>query len=272
MQFLMTAATKFCACVAIAALCAPRTLASSTPCTVNVLSQVERRAGNSSLADLLSPGVCPTPLRAAKRIFIGRVPHTGTRALEGADVRERLRVLLNAATHESADGRVHVPERIQLSQAGSDVTCAAIASRLLPHLNPQSTEKAECGLFHKLKPGTGIELVRAHWDPLLQSWDLTARCIRPEDCIPFLVRVPGQLTDQASAPGVISTLKKSDAEVLVHAGQKSEVIWESAGLRFALPSIVLGPGKAGDTVRVRLQSGRTMLAVVSAEGGLQVQQ
>ena len=107
------------------------------------------------------------------------------------------------------------------------------------------------------------------------SWLISARCIQPADCVPFLVRVPGPRSaenhalpsDSAQRPQRLS--EALSQKPLVHPGEPVTLLWDQDGIRLLVPAVCLDRGGAGDEVRARIEhGGRVVRAVVVGEGRL----
>ncbi len=272
---------------------------SQAACAASVLPDVEVGKAGFFLSDLLGPGTCPQLLTAAAQVRLGAAPLAGSvRVLEGSEVRallERVPGALNAAT------AIEVPERIRVRRAGKRASCAEIEDSMFPNpgslppdgvrLNPTNDGNAarreiECGAAQRILRGTRVEMTRSYWDPALASWEIRARCQRPEDCVPFLIRVaspaltttifPGRpLAEQNVSPGKAIEPRTDDAsrnqssQTLIRCGQTAILLWDAQGIRVVVPSVSLDAGNEGDMVRARIaRSGRVVRAIVTGAGRL----
>jgi hypothetical protein len=156
-------------------------------CRVTVAATVEV-SGEFSLADLFGSGGCPEMRRAAAKVILGSAPLAGSkRVLAGSAVRTTLQKLAARLRDAGASANIFVPERITVRRAGSRASCADI-TRGLPRTSPGV---AECGAADRVSQDAALEFSRPAWDPALGSWQLYARCVHPADCVPFVVRLPG---------------------------------------------------------------------------------
>ena len=250
------------------------------PCEANFLNSVELRGQELTLADVLDPGTCPSLLRSAAQVSLGKAPLEGCdRVLEGREVRalvDRIAFSKGIGIKIDGFGGGNVPERIVVRRSGSHLSCSDIAAKIISH-REQNVQNGgvNCGALRRIRKDVSLNTMRKSWDPALQSWEFTVRCARAMDCVPFLVRVAG--SDSGNPDGMLETWgaarsrPESIVNPLVHAGKKSTLLWDQDGIRVILPAICLDSGKQGDTVRVRLESGsRIMQATVTAEGTLVV--
>lgn len=251
------------------------------PCEVNFLRSVELQGEELSLADVLGPNTCPSLLRSAAQVSLGKSPLEGSsRVFEGTPIRalvdrvarsEGIRIKLGSVGYRD------VPERIVVRRAGLYLSCSDIAARVILH--PEETAvngEMNCGALGRIRKDVSLDSIRKTWDPALQSWDFTMRCARLTDCVPFLVRVAGSNSGRPQITAETSRGTRSRTESIVdsllHAGQKTTLLWEQDGIRMVLPAICLDAGRKGDTVRVRVASGsRIMQATVTAQGTLVVE-
>ena len=253
----------------------PRTSTGQASCRVTVEAQVEVAPGKLSLADLLSPDTCKEVVRAAAAIDLGRAPLAGSiRVLAGDEVRAHLEgLILKMLLPE-----VFVPERISIRRAGPRASCADLGARLLASAEivpsmPSAAHPIECGAGGRVAQQTPLRLTKAVWDPAHRSWDVSARCIRSADCVPFLLRVPGS---GALAERALASAAASKGEPLallekpvVRPGETVTLLWDQDGIRLTVPAVCLDAGAAGQRVRARIGSGgRTLPAIVLRAGML----
>src|ERR1700683_1507866 len=225
---------------------------------------VETEAGALTLADLLGRGACPQLRAAAARVQLGGVPRAGSvRVLH----RDEVRRLLEKLERESLSlekmslgkiGSMAIPERIVVRRRGATKSCAEIAGFVagsaaadeMATLARGWREDLDCAGARGIPEEAPLELGKSGWSVALERWEFALRCARPEDCIPFMVWVPG-------SKKAIAALALSQSEVrrraiasdefqglgdganggqrLVKAGQTAILTWAEAGMRGALP-------------------------------------
>lgn len=278
---------------------------SQPACHADVAATVEVSPRGFSLADLLAKDTCPALLRAAARLRVGAAPLMGsTRVLEAAEVRTLVQKA--AAGMPNVDGvstTMHVPERVTVRRAGPRASCADLARRLFmpsgktpapaglkrdPRSNsaPQeiTSPELECGAADHIPQWSTLERIKTTWNPGLDSWDVSLRCVHHPDCVPFLVRVrrgnaspetalnetPNTSRDlggYASAAPFHVVLGVGGAP-LVHRGQAVKLLWDQYGVRLLVPAICLDAGDEGQKVRARIRGGRIVSAIVVNAGEL----
>ena len=235
---------------------------------VEIPSVIELPNGQFFLADLLPVGTCPSLVHAAAQVRLGDVPAQGIpRILDGSEVRQRLQGIL--ANRLSGCGTVvlEIPERVVISHRGIQLSCSEFASRLLPDAERKVAGHAvQCGL-DGVRQEASLELLRKRWDPALQRWNFLARCVAPKDCVPFLMWQPNPDLQPSISPVPVFR-KGSEGVPVVHAGEKTNVIWNQDGIRLVLPGISLAPARAGQVIRVQLRAGRIVSATVAGPGTL----
>jgi hypothetical protein len=265
---------------------------------VVVRAAVEVAGPEVSLADLLAPSACPALLRAAARVRVGSTPLAGTvRVLEGDEVRAFLRKVQSSSGSGAVEwSSSRVPERVTIRRAGARASCAAIGKHILAAL-PAPAERTvpqsefACGGAGRIAEDSPLEPAKIAWNPALSSWEVSARCVRSADCVPFLVRVRGDnplpRTDRSvSSVGTINARPETKwpaprlhvAELfpeavkpLVRAGENATLSWDEAGIRLLVPVVCLEPGRVGQKVRARIvRGGRVVHAVVVSAGQLQM--
>lgn len=256
-----------------------------------------------SLADLLTAESCPALRRAAAAVWLGNSPQPGsTRVFDSSEIRRALQQLAWAkpAAEAAAEGHLPdrvvrdriVPERIVVRRAGAKASCSKIgdfvsrtlrarmpvdaslpAARELTTVQPLQGRELDCGGAGRIPRDAPLELIRVFWDPALQGWEYSLRCVRPSDCVPFLVRqIPS-----ASSPGAASQTasdlrfpkkrpRSANAPLAVQVGQTATLFWEQDGIRAVLPVTCLDRGAVGSLVRARTKNGNRILRaeVVSA--------
>ena len=204
----------------------------------------------------------------------------------GEELRARLE-RLGSSDPRKQELSVQVPERVVVRAAEGRASCAEIWASLasggapgVPTTRPQKPGEVTCGATERVRSHADFEAVRKSWDPLLASWNLVARCRRPEECVPFLVRVPGSTASQQFVrpssprkpkPGLIGppAALRLDRDLAVKPGQRVTLQWEERGIRLEIPVVCLDGGAKGDTVRARVgQRGRVLRAIVMDSGQL----
>jgi hypothetical protein len=271
---------------AVTLVAMPSWSAGQTACGPAVVRvAVEVTGPEVSLADLLAPSACPSLLRAARSVRLGSAPLAGSaRVLAGDQVRGLFQKV--ARDHRVASGLGAVPERITVRRAGGRASCAEIGSEILAALPAASSgaqtppaEGFDCASAERVPAGSAVEVTRIGWNPELNSWEVAARCVRPADCVPFLVRVRGgdAPAERARfAPHVRGAQRTRPgagpvAAAAVRAGQTATLTWDERGIRLLVPVICLEPGGIGENVRVRIRGGgRVLRAVVESAGELRV--
>lgn len=277
---------------------------------------VEIQSGNLSLADLLMPDTCSELRQAAAQLPLGATPLPGSvRVLEGREVRSALQKLVGSEPGRVRAAGMQVPERISVRRSGAHITCQEIAAVIEKDLRKRQPGKAgpsgqpivgdllaegpskknlDCSAAAHVPQGVSLEVANSSWDQALRSWNFSLHCLRPGECVPFLVRLPSQnpaLTAGRNSPatarvrtvlpvlvsGKVSPQDRerkelgirSQAAALVKSGQTATLIWDQEGIRLTLPVVCLEPGEAGQFVRTRLKGGgRIVRAQVMSTGML----
>lgn len=159
---------------------------------------------------------------------------------------------------------------------GNGLSCAEIGAKL----SLDAGSSLECGSAGRIPRRSLLEIVRRLWDPATRTLSLLVRCTRPDDCVPFLVRVSGKepvnsgtpLSHQAATkepPLATQSPRSDEAELAVHRGERVSLVWEDHGIRTVATAICLDPGREGEVVRARLaHTAHTFRAVVVARGQL----
>jgi hypothetical protein len=256
-----------------------------------------------SLADLLTAESCPALRRAAASVWLGNSPQPGSmRVFDSSEIRRALHQLALANPLATAAADIHfperivperiVPDRIVVRRAGAKASCGEIrdfvsrtlrarmpvdaslpAALELTTAQPLPGRELDCGRAGRIPRDAPLELMRVFWDPALQGWEYSLRCVRPSDCVPFLVRqIPA-----ASSPGAASQTasdlrfpknqpQSASAPLAVQVGQTATLFWEQDGIRAVLPVTCLDRGAVGSLVRARTKNGNRILRaeVVSA--------
>lgn len=256
-------------------------------CAVTGLSEVEASHTDLSLADLLSTNSCPELIRSAARIRLGAPPLAGSaRVFAGDQVRALLEQTIRTLPSKSRPVLVRVPERIRVRRGGTRLACVSIEAKVFDAPGAAPAE-ADCGAAGRIPEDASLALTHRHWDPALRSWVFSARCAHRGDCVPFLIRVRSSDLDEAPVassfsagnPGNFQGSLRSaagtgqrDHDLIVHAGERTSVLWDQDGIRLTMSAICLDSGRVGEIVRARLErSLRIVRAVVLNSHVLQVQ-
>ena len=255
-------------------------------CEVPIPADVEVSGAEFSLADLLSAGACPKLRSAAAHQRLGSIPLAGSpRVLEGAEIRSRLERLAEQTGDSIA---ISVPPRVVVRSAGPRATCGDIGGQLLQSHSASASGSSlalplqvDCGAAGRIPQDAALELTKKAWNAALGSWEISARCMRPSDCVPFLVRVPasGSRLDESAISHLLRTpphaspaLPQATVEtLLIRSGERVTVIWERDGIRLMVQAVALDGGSPGQGVRARIApGGRVVHAIVTGAGMLRV--
>jgi len=254
-----------------------------------VRSRIEAGPGELTLADLLQPEVCPRWHELAAQVSLGEAPRAGSeRVLDGREVRRMIEALGTPAWHATvgADGHTdegrRIPERIVVRRDGAVKSCREIAKFVLLAAASEgsagvatSDENVDCAAAGNIPRNSQLELLKTAWNARLQRWEFGLRCVKPEDCVPFLV-----WTRETEPSGIKAGAARSKrpetpsagrnhGSPLVQRGQTASLTWEQAGIRMVLPVTCLDAGELGQWVRVRLpNASRTLRAEVVGQGTL----
>jgi hypothetical protein len=260
---------------------------------VGILANAEVGDSGVTLADLLTAKTCPALRSAAAALWLGNAPQPGaTRIFVGSEIRRALdqinhdQFAFNPAFNPALDpltlsgslhqalADAHIPERIVVRRSGSRASCREIRdsiSRALRARDSTSSQdlpplELDCGSARQIPEGSALELTRVFWDPALRGWEYSLRCVRPSDCVPFLVR---QVSTPAY-PGVAWLLpldshaksnrpQTASSPLAVQVGQTATLFWEQDGIRAVLPVTCLDRGPVGGLVRARTKNGNRIL-------------
>jgi hypothetical protein len=251
-------------------------------CRAAVKSAVETSGGDVFLSDLLAADACPALARRAARVPLGKTPLAGSaRVFSGEELRARLERLKRSDPKLREQALIfEVPERVVVRAAGQRASCReiwGIVGSRLGIATGMEQSAVECGAAERVRRNVQLESTRKSWDATLASWNLVARCRRPEECVPFLVRFPDPAARNLGAavpnpawrwPHAVSELRPK-RELAVRPGQRATLVWEEKGLRLEIPVVCLDGGAKGETVRARVgHSGRTLRAIVMDSGTL----
>jgi hypothetical protein len=243
------------------------------------------------------------PLAGSVRVLAGAEVRAYLQKLAGS--------MQNSAAHLQAMmmpiPEMFIPERISIRRAGARASCADIGKRLTssevfpPTPGPTDSSNSgfgaltsspggallagpilarsllaslmDCGAGGRIAQEAPVRPTRTVWDPALSSWDVSARCVHPRDCVPFLVRVPGSGPEadrdfMSSSPSKVP-LAPIGEKPMVHAGDSVTLLWDQDGIRLTVPAVCLDAGAEGQRVRVRIvNGGRTLSAIVVSAGVL----
>lgn len=260
---------------------------------VAVPSSVEAGREGLTLADLV-PGACPQWREAAAQVSLGTAPQAGSlRVLDGGHIRGLLEEIAGGSLSPKQITEMEIPERIVVRRAGGTKSCEEIAgfvARAAPAHDADSApgwwqKNLDCAAARGIPEETPLELTKTVWNAALRRWEFSLRCMRAEDCVPFLVwagepktAASGGFTPYALSLSPSSAPARSPlgagaggAEAPIKRGQTATLIWEQAGIRVVLPVTCLDAGGVGQTVRVRLKNApRILRAEVVGEGMLRV--
>lgn len=258
-------------------------------CDATVKAGVEVAPGKFSLADLLFADACPALLQAAAGVAMGSAPSAGSvRVLSGDEVRRLLEKLPGAAEKTSGEAMIlslHVPQRISVRRAGARASCADIGERILASRKKFPTTVMDCGATGRILEAAPLQSTRAVWNPGLGSWEVSTRCVRPRDCVPFLVRVrrpdsnpklessvrqgggPATRLDLLSPFSEKAQPGLAQARPLVRPGETVTLLWEQDGIRLTVPAVCLDAGGAGQRVRARIVGGPRLISAIVVSAG-----
>jgi hypothetical protein len=243
--------------------------------------------GAITLAALFPEQTCPELREAAAQITLGMAPQKGSaRVFERAEIRQLIDGLGERAWGTTTTGLranqndlLHIPERIVVQRAGATKSCAevtdllakAAATAALFARDERWQNELNCSGAGGVPESAALELLKTTSNPNLQRWEFCLRCVRAEDCSPFLVWLPIAAA-QDGAPSSPAKLLRSNSNTttpLVARGQTALLTWEQAGIRIVLPVTCLESGSAGQFVLVRFQNAVRMLqAEVTGAGTL----
>ena len=261
--------------------------AAQTACAgVSVRASVDAAREDLTLADFLSSETCPRTRQAAAQVSMGKAPRAGAvRAIEGQQMRALLAGLVsdNAGSTASMQIPDRIPDRIMVRRAGATKSCVEIADFLGTAASQDDRlssrlwrNNLECGAIQGIAEDAELELIKSAWDAGLRRWEFLLHCVRPEECVPFMVsaRDPGQGSSPYAASSAESSTRVQSAAgfaLLVRPGETAMLTWDQAGIRVTLPVTCLDAGGLGQYVRVRLKSTPQILrAEVVGNGTVQV--
>ncbi len=258
-------------------------LASAFPCVAEagcplaeVQARVETANAELTLADLLPHNACVPLQQAAAQVRLGALPRSGrARVLDGREVRSQLEsVTSNLGMKEIAS--LKIPERIVVGRAGASRSCEGIAQFLagaapagsLSGAPTSSWDSLNCAAARDLPQDTPLQLAKTSWNASLHRWEFTLRCVRPRECVPFLVWLPGE---NAFPKRLVAAFRKYAVPVehVIKAGQTATLAWDEVGIRIVLPVTCLDAGGIGEFVRIRFKNSAAILrAEVLPDGTL----
>jgi hypothetical protein len=250
--------------------------------TITVPQVVEVASGAVTLADLLYSSNCPVFSAAAAEVRLGAAPQIGSmRVFEAAEIR---RFIDGLKTRASAVGFVEpsdsdqflIPDRVVVRRAVAVKSCLEIArflagaSERQPRFatDQRGQPRLNCGGASSIPENASLELLKITPNPSLRRWEFSLRCLRTQDCAPFLVWQPVTDLYQPTLASPVAHLRTNAPFVpLVGRGQTSILTWEQAGIRIVLPVTCLEAGAAGQLVWVRLQNAPRMLRARVTDAG-----
>ncbi|MFZ0774289.1 MAG: flagella basal body P-ring formation protein FlgA [Candidatus Sulfotelmatobacter sp.] len=254
-------------------------------CTAAVRPSIEVGPGELTLADLLEPNACPHLHQLAAQVSLGTAPRAGgERVLDGRQIGGLIDALADGLrpwphgkdtdtdkdkdkdTDTNEDQRI--PERIVVRRQGATKSCAEIAEFIAPGAAAQALD---CAAARGIPEDSPLKLLKTEWNARLRRWEFALRCVRPEDCVPFLVwgREKGASTVLAEAAPPKPQAGASSTARLVKRGQTATLTWDQGGIRIVLPVTCLDAGGLGQFVRVRFpNAGQTLRAEVVGAGTL----
>lgn len=256
--------------------------AAQVGCTSSVRASVDAAREELTLADFLSSETCPRMRQAAAQVSMGKAPRAGAiRVIEGQQMRALLAGL--ASDNAGSTAGLQIPDRILVRHAGATKSCIEIAD-FLAGAAPSQDERLssrlwrnnlECGAIQGIAEDADLELIKADWDAGLRRWEFLLHCVRPGDCVPFMVSASDPEKLQGNTPHAASSAQSSAIAggfaSLVKPGQTAMLTWDQAGIRVTLPVTCLDAGGLGQYVRVRLKSTPQILrAEVMGNGAVQV--
>ncbi len=283
------------AVIAVSASLVGRCAAGTSCSLVGLEASVRIAAPELTVADLLSPDTCARVRQAAARISLGAAPRAGkTRALDGMELRGLIEAILRGmgVTGEIAG---QIPDRVVVQSAGPMKSCSEITQFVLGQPSSQIAEgvrrlwgeELDCASAQSIPEDADLELVRSHWNAGLKRREFAVRCVKPEDCVPFLLwtrehgdnrRARGAIAAAKIAAGDVFAAGRSSSfesptgpasRLLVKAGQTATLRWDEGGIRVVLPVTCLDGGGSGERVRVRLKNAaRVLQAEVLDDGTL----
>jgi len=262
--------------------------AAQTACAgVSVRASVDAARKDLTLADFLSSETCPRTRQAAAQVSMGKAPRAGAvRVVEGQQMRALLAGLVSDNAGNTASMQIpdRIPDRIMVRRAGTTKSCVEIAD-FLAGAAPSQDERLssrlwrnnlECGAIQGIAEDAELELIKSAWNAGLRRWEFRLHCVRPEECVPFMVsaRDPGQGSSPYAASSAESSARVQSSAgfaLLVRSGETAMLTWDQAGIRVTLPVTCLDAGGLGQYVRVRLKNIPQILhAEVVGNGAVQV--
>jgi Chaperone for flagella basal body P-ring formation len=245
-------------------------------------ASIEVQDGEFSLAELLPPDACPALRRLAARMPLGHTPLPGSpRIFNGQEIRILLDKRLPLGAEVSQKNiSFQIPERIKVSRAGARASCfdlagsiaeASLSTRMGSLTGKNLVRDSNCGAAGRIRQDVPIAIAKTVWNPALTSLEITARCLDPKDCVPFLVSARASSLE-ADALSLAKLRTKSHSyhstePPIVRPGQSMTLLWDQDGIQITLHVTCLDRGGLGETVRARLKHGDRILRakVMNAE-------
>jgi hypothetical protein len=253
----------------------PQCAAQAACAGVSVRASVDAAREDLTLDDFLSSETCPRTRQAAAQVSMGKAPRAGAvRVVEGQQMRALLVGLVSNDAGSAASFKIpdRIPDRIMVRRAGATKSCVEIADFLAGAAPSQDDRLSsrlwrnnlECGAIQGIAEDAELELIKADWDAGLRRWEFLLHCVRPEECVPFMVsaRDPGQGSSPYAASSAESSRRVQSSAgfaLLVRQGETAILTWDQAGIRVTLPVTCLDAGGLGQYVRVRLKSSPQIL-------------
>jgi len=267
-----------------------RSPALQASCPRAVLQEQTAISGSQfSLADLFAPDTCPELLHIAAQVGAGVVPRVGsTRVIPALEIDRLLGTLDRLVENNRLRvGEFVTPDRVTVRRSSASMSCAEFSRAVMNaprtgSVSPLSSSPAnfadiDCGPAERLPQNAKLEITKVVWDRGIRQWHLSVRCLPASDCVPFLVRVQGQMPASSPVPDFrvtrlpaapYSTPRSSKNAATVKSGQKMTLLWEQSGIRMVVPVICLDAGAIGDSVRVRTKSGGRVLRAEVVNGAI----
>ena len=244
-------------------------------------ASVEVQDGEFSLAELLPPDACPALRHLAARMPLGHAPLPGSpRIFTGDEIRTLLDKSLPLGAEVSQKNiSFQIPERIRVRRAGARASCSDLAGSIAQAslttrgslTGKNLARDSNCGAAGRIRQDVPIVIAKTLWNPALTSLEITARCLDPKDCVPFLVSARASSLE-ADALSLAKLRTKSQSyqsteSPIVRPGQSMTLLWDQDGIQITLHVTCLDRGGLGETVRARLKHGDRILRakVMNAE-------
>src|SRR5580700_8809302 len=185
---------------------------------VSVHASVDAAREDLTLADFLSSETCPRMREAAAQVSMGKAPRAGAaRVIEGQQMRALLAGL--GSDNAGSTASLQIPDRIMVRRAGAPKSCVEIADflagaapsqddRLSSHL---WRNNLECGAIQGIAEDAELELIKSDWDAGLRRWEFLLHCVRPEECVPFMVSARDPETQRGNSHAASSAESSAGA-------------------------------------------------------------